>query len=40
MIVLQIFAVLGIYGFMWLLGMLIRDYRYNNINRLNKKNKF
>ena len=40
MIVLQIFALLAIYGVIWLLGVAFTEYRYRNFGRLNKKNKF
>jgi len=40
MIVLQIFALLAIYGLIWLLGVAFTEYRYRNFNKLNKKNKF
>lgn len=40
MIVLQIFALLAIYGFIWLLGVAITEYRYRNFGKLNKRNRF
>ena len=36
MIVLQIFAVLAIYGLIWLLGIAITEYRYRNFRKRRK----
>lgn len=38
MIVLQIFAILAIYGFIWLLGIAITEYRYRNFGKRRRYN--